>query len=93
MPLQAAPPDTSAYMIAGYTVFAFIMAIYLASLFIRGRNLDEDLRTLEDLQARNEPPMSTKVPSRGEGKARARRPRTQAGRRRPARKKVAKRGS
>ena len=46
---QDAPPDTSAYMIAGY-LFAFtVMAIYLLSLAVRWRNLHKDLDTLESL--------------------------------------------
>lgn len=43
-------PDTSAYMIGGYT-FAFVaMALYLISLVIRSRNLNRDLSMLEDLE-------------------------------------------
>jgi len=43
-------PDTSAYMIGGYA-FAFIsMAIYLISLFLRNRNLKQDLSMLESLE-------------------------------------------
>ena len=37
-------------MIAGYTIFFLITLIYLASLFIRTRNLDQDLMTLKSLQ-------------------------------------------
>lgn len=47
---QDTPPDTSAYMIAGYIVFFVVMAIYLVSLFIRSRNLHQDLKVLESLQ-------------------------------------------
>jgi len=43
-------PDTSAYMIAGYAIFFLITLIYLASLFIRTRNLNEDLNTLKSVQ-------------------------------------------
>ena len=46
MLFQDAPPDTSAYMIAGYIIFAVILGIYLFSLFVRTRNLDRDLTTL-----------------------------------------------
>ena len=43
-------PDTSGYMIGGYA-FAFIaMAIYLISLIIRNRNLNQDLSMLESLE-------------------------------------------
>jgi hypothetical protein len=44
------PPDTSAYMIAGYGIFFLITAIYLVSLFVRTRNLDQDLGTIKSLQ-------------------------------------------
>jgi hypothetical protein len=48
--LQTGPAETSGYMIAGYTVIFGVMAIYLASLVIRRRNLDRDLEAMEDLQ-------------------------------------------
>ncbi|HEX2696480.1 MAG TPA: hypothetical protein VHM28_02155 [Anaerolineales bacterium] len=47
---QDTTPDTSAYMIAGYTVFFIVMSIYLLSLFLRSRNLKRDLSLLEDLK-------------------------------------------
>ena len=47
---QETTPDTSGYMIAGYTVFFIFTAIYLLSLFLRSRNLKRDLSTLEDLK-------------------------------------------
>jgi hypothetical protein len=43
-------PDTSAYMIGGYAFAFTAMAIYVASLFIRTRNLKQDLSTLESLE-------------------------------------------
>jgi hypothetical protein len=51
MLLQEATPDTSAYMIAGYAVFSLIMAVYLASFFIRRRNLEQDLTTLQSMES------------------------------------------
>lgn len=48
--LQEPPPNTSGYMIAGYVIFFVVMAIYLASLFIRWRNLNQDLRMLEEME-------------------------------------------
>ena len=48
---QESTPDTSAYMIAGYAVAFTVMAIYLFSLVIRWRNLNQDLETLESLQS------------------------------------------
>lgn len=44
------PPDTSQYMIAGYAVAFGVMFIYVASLFIRSRNLKRDLSTLKDME-------------------------------------------
>ena len=48
--LQDGPAETTGYMIAGYAVIFGVMAIYLASLWLRRRNLHQDLDTLEDLQ-------------------------------------------
>lgn len=43
------PPDTSQYMIAGYAIAFGVMLIYVASLFVRTRNLNRDLATLEEM--------------------------------------------
>jgi len=51
-PLDA-PPDTSAYMIAGYTVFFIVAAIYIVSLLVRWRNLHQDMTTLEAIEKEN----------------------------------------
>jgi len=48
-PLDA-PPDTSAYMIAGYTVFFIVAAIYIISLLVRWHNLSQDMTTLEAIE-------------------------------------------
>ena len=48
---QDAPPDTSSYMILGYAIFFGISILYLISLAIRRRNLEQDLHTLEAMQA------------------------------------------
>ncbi len=45
-----APPDTFAYMLAGYIVIFGVMAIYLISLVVRRRNLNQDLETLEEIE-------------------------------------------
>ena len=50
---QEAPPDTSAYMVAGYVIFFILMAVYLISLLIRSRNLRQDLTMLETMQQEN----------------------------------------
>ena len=47
------PPDTSAYMIAGYVVFFVVAAIYIVSLFIRSRNINQDMTTLEAIEKEN----------------------------------------
>jgi hypothetical protein len=52
-PLDA-PPDTSAYMIAGYTIFFIIAAIYIASLLVRWHNLNQDMTTLEAIEKENQ---------------------------------------
>jgi cell division protein FtsL len=52
--LQESTPDTSIYMIAGYTIAFAVMAVYLASLVLRWRNLNQDLQTLESLQSEQE---------------------------------------
>ena len=44
-------PDTSGYMIAGYILAFTVMGIYVASMYIRQRNLKRDLETLESIQA------------------------------------------
>jgi hypothetical protein len=68
MLFQATPPDTSAYMIAGYTVFFLIMAVYILSLFIRTRNLNQDQATLNSLKEESRqatsPPRSAKPKAR-----------------------------
>lgn len=43
-------PDTSSYMLLGFGFFFVSMGIYLASLFVRERNLRRDFETLEALQ-------------------------------------------
>ena len=43
-------PDTSGYMIAGYILAFTVMGIYVASMYIRQRNLKRDLETLESMQ-------------------------------------------
>jgi len=44
------PPDTSGYMIAGYAIAFAVMVIYVASLYIRFRNLNRDLSMLEEME-------------------------------------------
>jgi hypothetical protein len=58
--IQDTPPDTSAYMIAGYAFFFVLMIIYLVSLYLRSRNLNEDLTVLESMKEQS-PVMEGKV--------------------------------
>jgi cell division protein FtsL len=51
-------PDTSSYMIAGFAVTFITMGIYVVSLYIRNRNLKQDVETLESMQT--EKPKSKK---------------------------------
>ena len=46
---QASIPDTSEYMILGYTVSFLVIGLYVLSLYIRSRNLKRDLTTLEEM--------------------------------------------
>lgn len=56
MLFDAGTPDTSVYMIAGYVIFFVITVIYLASFFVRERNLRRDLETLQTMEAEEEAP-------------------------------------
>lgn len=47
--LQTPTPDTSGYMIAGYAVAFIVMGLYVASLYVRTRNLKRDMETLEEM--------------------------------------------
>jgi hypothetical protein len=46
---QETTPDTSGYMIAGYVITFVIMGIYVASLYLRNRNFQQDITLLEEL--------------------------------------------
>ncbi len=45
---QTLPPDTGNYLIAGYAVIFGGMLLYLVSLVIRRRRLEQDLAALEE---------------------------------------------
>lgn len=44
-----APADTTGYYIAGYAIFFIVMILYLASLYIRNRNLRQEYALLLEL--------------------------------------------
>ena len=80
------PPDTSIYMIAGYAIFFVITLIYLASLYIRTRNLNQDLTTLQSVQAEKQEAARAAAPSKRKasqgGTAKAKQPAKKAARKR-----------
>ncbi len=47
--LQDAPADTVGYMLLGYAFLLGLPALYLISWFLRRRNLERDLKTIEML--------------------------------------------
>jgi hypothetical protein len=51
--LQDAPANTTSYMIAGYAVIFGIMLIYLVSMIVRRRNLQQDSEILESLEKKD----------------------------------------
>jgi hypothetical protein len=76
-------------MIAGYAVFSVIMVIYLVSLAVRRRNLEQDLSTLEAIGATSEP-VQSKPPAARRPASRARVGKPGAARRAGARKRAAR---
>ena len=48
-------PDTSGYMIAGYTIAFLVMGLYVFSMYLRYRNLNQDLETLEVISNESKP--------------------------------------
>ena len=49
MLFQEATANTDGYMIAGYAVAFIVMALYVASIYVRNRNLQRDLTLLEEM--------------------------------------------
>ncbi len=49
MLFQTATPDTSGYMIAGFIVSFVVMGLYVLSIYLRNRNLNQDLSLLEEM--------------------------------------------
>ncbi len=44
------PAETTDYMIAGYVVIFLVMFLYLGSLALRRRRLEQDVALLEELE-------------------------------------------
>ena len=51
--LQEAPAETTGYMLAGYIIIFGTMLVYLISIILRRRNLDQDMHMLDDLQRKS----------------------------------------
>jgi hypothetical protein len=47
---QEGAAETTGYMIAGYAVIFGVMLLYLVSVIVRRRSLEQDLETLEELK-------------------------------------------
>jgi hypothetical protein len=50
--LQEAPADTVNYMILGFVVILGTMAVFIASLIVRFRNLQRDVELLDELESK-----------------------------------------
>jgi CcmD family protein len=50
-----APPETTNYMIAGYIVIFGVMFLYVISLFMRRRKLEQDIQIMEELDDQSDP--------------------------------------
>jgi len=48
--LQETTPDTSGYMIAGYVITFIILGIYVASMYLRNRNYNQDMTLLDEME-------------------------------------------
>jgi hypothetical protein len=51
-----ATPDTTSYMIAGYIVIFGIMLLYVVSLFLRRRKLEQDIKFLGEMEDQKDNP-------------------------------------
>ncbi len=58
---QDITPDTSGYMIAGYAVAFIVMGLYVASMYMRSRNLKQDISTLEEMDKPAAPAARTEL--------------------------------
>lgn len=47
--LQETIPNTSGYMIAGYAIAFIVMGLYVVSLYLRERNLKQDMAMLGEM--------------------------------------------
>jgi hypothetical protein len=61
--LQNGTPDTSEYMIAGYIISFIVMGLYIASIYVRSRNLKQDMSMLEEMEKTEHPARDRQVSS------------------------------
>jgi len=47
---NSGPAETTNYYIAGYVIFFIVISLYLASFFVRNRNLEQEYTLLKDLE-------------------------------------------
>ena len=69
---QEPTPDTSVYMIAGYVIAFVVMGLYVASLYLRNRNLNRDMAMLEEMDkpiVKMEPKQPKKKPAKSATKS------------------------
>jgi hypothetical protein len=52
MSVQGATADTFKYMLMGFSVILGVMSLFIISLIVRFRNLEKDLRVLQEIQAK-----------------------------------------
>ena len=60
MLFQDATPDTSGYMFAGYVIAFVVMGLYVTSLYLRNRNLKQDMSILEEMDVPAAAPIEKK---------------------------------
>jgi hypothetical protein len=73
---QEVPPDTSGYMIAGFAVAFIVMALYVVSIYLRARNLNQDMTILEEMDKPAPPIQSSSQSRTKQGPAKSRVTRT-----------------
>jgi hypothetical protein len=59
--LQQQPLETTNFMIAGFVVIFGSIGLYLASLYVRWRNLQQDLEVLQELEETGSSSTSSEV--------------------------------
>ena len=66
---QEATPNTNGYMIAGYAVAFIVMGLYVFSMYLRNRNLNQDLTMLEEMDKSTPAPEASQPKPKTKGTA------------------------